>query len=137
MFVEFAIGPGFQNCVCCGTCVSSVLWLSWSVSKYSSVSLHKFSFHGLQELHQKHFVLHISVCPGISSHFPSLTKPVRTQWCVIFLSFWRFCKWPFCVNIKVNLLRSGITVRITLTLINVSTKCLYWEFLWVCLLLYL
>lgn len=35
-----------------------------------------------------------------------------------------FCKWPFCVNIKVNFLRNCITVHITLTLINVSTKCL-------------
>lgn len=35
-----------------------------------------------------------------------------------------------------NLLRSDVTVHITLALINVFTKYLYQEFLWVSLLLY-
>jgi len=36
----------------------------------------------------------------------------------------------------VNLLRSDVTVHITLALINVLTKDLYQEFLWVSLSLY-
>lgn len=84
------------------------------------------------------YKLWISVCLRADSHFPS--RPQTLAWhsdmsIIIFFS-WRFCKWPFFENIKVNLLRSDVTVHITLVLINVLTKHLYQEFLWVSLVLY-